>query len=70
MVHLVLARTPEGSEGKRYFIFMVPKFHFSEDGTLGDRNDVICTKIEEKWASLLQQLVSLHLVRTLNVRVG
>lgn len=49
MVHLVLARTPEGSEGtKGISLFMVPKFHFSEDGTLGDRNDVVCTKIEEK----------------------
>lgn len=49
MVHLVLARTPGGSEGtKGISLFMVPKFHFDATGNLGDRNDVVCTKIEEK----------------------
>ncbi len=49
IIHLVLARiagAPEGSRG--ISLFVVPKFHVNEDGSLGDRNDIVCTGIEEK----------------------
>ncbi len=49
IVHLVLARlegAPQGSRG--ISLFIVPKFHVNEDGSLGERNDIICTGIEEK----------------------
>jgi len=49
IIHLVLARiqgAPEGSRG--ISLFVVPKFHVNEDGTLSERNDIVCTGIEEK----------------------
>lgn len=47
--HLVLARLPDAPEGTRGIsMFLVPKYHVNEDGSLGVRNDVKCTGIEEK----------------------
>jgi alkylation response protein AidB-like acyl-CoA dehydrogenase len=48
-IHLVLARTPGGQEGtKGISLFLVPKVWVNEDGSLGEQNNVRCTKIEEK----------------------
>lgn len=48
-IHLVLARTPEGKPGsKGISLFIVPKIKVNDDGSLGDSNDVVCSKIEEK----------------------
>ena len=49
IIHPVLARiegAPEGSRG--ISLFLVPKYFINDDGSLGDRNDVFCTGIEEK----------------------
>lgn len=49
IVHLVLARIegdPEGTSG--ISIFLVPKYHVNDDGSLGDRNDVCVTGLEHK----------------------
>jgi hypothetical protein len=49
IVHLVLARiegAPEGTRGLS--LFLVPKYHIRPDGSAGERNDVVCTGIEEK----------------------
>jgi len=49
IIHPVLARIegdPPGTRGLSLFI--VPKFLVNEDGTLGDRNDIVCAGIEEK----------------------
>lgn len=49
MVHPVLARIegdPPGTKG--ISIFIVPKFFVNTDGSLGGRNDVICSGIEHK----------------------
>lgn len=49
IVHMVLARiegAPEGSRG--ISLFIVPKYEVRDDGELGERNDIICTGIEEK----------------------
>ncbi len=49
IIHPVLARIegdPEGTKG--ISIFIVPKYFVNEDGSLGDRNDIICTGAEEK----------------------
>jgi alkylation response protein AidB-like acyl-CoA dehydrogenase len=49
IVHLVLARVegaPAGTKGLTLFI--VPKFHVTNDGALGERNDVYVTAIEHK----------------------
>src|SRR5881394_1464564 len=49
IVHLVLARTPDAPEGvKGISLFVVPKFLADADGSLGARNDVLCTSIEHK----------------------
>ncbi|CAK9041973.1 3-methylmercaptopropionyl-CoA dehydrogenase [Durusdinium trenchii] len=49
VVHLVLARLPDAPEGTAGIsMFIVPKMHVNEDGSLGGRNDVQCIKLEEK----------------------
>ena len=49
IVHLVLARTPDAPPGtKGISCFIVPKFLVTDDGSLGERNDVTCVSIEHK----------------------
>ncbi len=49
IIHLVLARTPSAPEGvKGISLFLVPKVNVSDDGSLGSRNDVLCTSLEHK----------------------
>ncbi|MCH8168126.1 MAG: acyl-CoA dehydrogenase C-terminal domain-containing protein [Proteobacteria bacterium] len=49
IIHLVLARITGAVEGSRGIsLFVVPKFLVNEDGSLGKRNGVVCSKIEEK----------------------
>ncbi|MDT0682542.1 acyl-CoA dehydrogenase C-terminal domain-containing protein [Roseicyclus sp. F158] len=49
IVHLVLAKIPGGPDGtKGISLFIVPKFMVNEDGSLGDRNQVVCGGLEEK----------------------
>ncbi|MGB1092270.1 MAG: acyl-CoA dehydrogenase, partial [Oceanobacter sp.] len=49
IVHLVLARTPDAPEGVRGIsLFLVPKFLLNEDGSIGQRNDLICSALEHK----------------------
>jgi alkylation response protein AidB-like acyl-CoA dehydrogenase len=49
IIHILLARIegdPEGTKGLSCFV--VPKFRVNEDGSLGARNDVVCTGVEHK----------------------
>ncbi len=49
IIHLVLARLPDAPPGvKGISLFLVPKFLVNDDGSLGQRNDVECIKLEEK----------------------
>ncbi|MFG1395247.1 acyl-CoA dehydrogenase, partial [Xanthobacter agilis] len=49
IVHLVLARLPDAPAGTRGLsLFVAPKYLVNADGTLGARNDVVCTGIEHK----------------------
>ncbi len=49
IVHLVLARLPDAPEGTGGIsMFLTPKFHVDGDGAIGGRNDLACTKLEEK----------------------
>ena len=49
IIHLVLARIPDGPEGiKGISLFVVPKFLPGEDGSLGERNRLSCGGLEEK----------------------
>ncbi len=48
-IHLVLARTPNAPEGtKGLSLFIVPRYRINADGSVGEANNVKCTKIEEK----------------------
>ncbi|WP_144395363.1 acyl-CoA dehydrogenase family protein [Pleionea sediminis] len=49
IIHLVLARLPDAPAGPRGIsLFLVPKFHVKNDGSVGDRNTVFCGSIEHK----------------------
>jgi len=49
IIHLVLARLPDAPPGvKGISLFLVPKFLVNDDGSLGERNDLICASIEHK----------------------
>ncbi len=49
IIHLVLARLPDAPEGtKGISMFIVPKFVVKADGTIGERNDIVCAGIEHK----------------------
>jgi len=49
IIHLVLARLPGAPEGtKGISMFLVPKFHVKDDGSLGEANDVRCVSLEHK----------------------
>lgn len=49
IIHLVLARLPDAPEGtKGISLFIVPKYLVKADGSIGERNDVVCASIEHK----------------------
>jgi len=49
IIHIVLARLPDAPKGTRGIsLFIVPKFLINEDGSLGERNPVVCGSIEDK----------------------
>ncbi len=49
IIHLVLARLPDAPAGAAGIsMFIVPKVHVGEDGSLGAHNDVQCVGLEEK----------------------
>ena len=49
IIHLVLAKMPDSPDSVRGIsLFIVPKFVVNDDGSLGERNGVVCGSIEEK----------------------
>lgn len=49
IIHLVLARLPGAPDGTRGIsLFLVPKYLVTEDGSLGQRNDLRCVSLERK----------------------
>jgi len=49
IIHLVLARTPDAPAGTRGIsLFIVPKNHINDDGSIGAFNDARCVSIEHK----------------------
>ena len=49
IVHIVLARLPDAPKGtKGISLFIVPKFNVNADGSVGERNSVVCGSIEHK----------------------
>ena len=46
---MVLARLPDAPPGtKGLSLFLIPKYFVNDDGSLGQRNDVTCAKLEHK----------------------
>ncbi|MGB9499481.1 MAG: acyl-CoA dehydrogenase, partial [Dissulfuribacterales bacterium] len=63
IIHPVLARIegdPAGTKG--ISIFLVPKFFVNDDGSLGNRNDIVCTGTEEK--------MGIHASATCSMAIG
>ena len=49
IIHPVLARIEGAPAGTRGIsLFLVPKYHVNEDGSLGEFNNVVCTGLEHK----------------------
>ncbi len=49
IIHPVLARIEGDSPGtKGISLFIVPKYHVNPDGSLGERNNIVCSGVEEK----------------------
>jgi len=49
IIHLVLARLPDSPEGSRGIsLFLSPKYHVNDDGSLGDRNNFKPIGLEHK----------------------
>jgi alkylation response protein AidB-like acyl-CoA dehydrogenase len=49
IIHLVLARTPDAPAGSRGIsLFVVPKYHVKDDGSIGARNDLRPVSLEHK----------------------
>ena len=49
IIHIVLARLPDAPRGTRGIsLFLVPKVRVRDDGSLGERNAVVCGSIEHK----------------------
>jgi len=49
IIHLVLARLPDAPPGiKGISLFIVPKFHVNQDGSIGARNGIFCSGLEHK----------------------
>jgi alkylation response protein AidB-like acyl-CoA dehydrogenase len=49
IIHQVLARVEGAPPGTRGIsIFIVPKYLVNDDGSLGERNDIVCSGVEDK----------------------
>ncbi len=49
IIHLVLARLPDAPQGsKGISLFIVPKYHVTADGGVGERNGIYCGGLEHK----------------------
>ena len=71
IVHLVLARLPDAPAGsKGISLFAVPKFNINADGSLGARNGIACTALEEKMGIHGNATCQIHLDDALGSLVG
>lgn len=49
IIHFVLARLPDAPPGiMGISLFLAPKYLPKQDGSLGERNDIVCSKLEHK----------------------
>jgi alkylation response protein AidB-like acyl-CoA dehydrogenase len=71
IIQLVLARLPGAPPGvKGISLFLVPKFLVNPDGTLGERNPIVCTAIEHKMGIKASSTCSLSLDGATGYLVG
>lgn len=71
IIQMVLARLPDAPPGvKGISLFLVPKFRVNPDGTLGERNPIVCTAIEHKMGIKASSTCSLSLDDATGYLVG
>jgi len=71
IIHLVLARLPDAPVGsKGISLFVVPKFRVNADGSLGARNGIVCTALEEKMGIHGNSTCQVHLDDAVGSLVG
>ena len=71
IVHLVLARLPDAPAGsKGISLFVVPKFKVNTDGSLGGRNAITCSALEEKMGIHGNSTCQMHLDGAVASMVG
>ena len=71
IVHMVLAKVPGEGEGLgAVSLFLVPKFLVNDDGSLGQRNGVVCGGIENKMGIRGSATAQLHYEDAVGYRIG
>ncbi|MGI8747147.1 MAG: acyl-CoA dehydrogenase family protein, partial [Deinococcus sp.] len=71
IVHLVLARIDGAPEGTRGIsLFLVPKVHVNDDGTLGERNTVVCASLEHKMGIRANATAALNFDEAPGILIG
>jgi alkylation response protein AidB-like acyl-CoA dehydrogenase len=71
IIQMVLARLPDAPPGvKGISLFLVPKFLVNPDGTLGERNRIVCTAIEHKMGIKASSTCSLTLEDATGYLIG
>ena len=71
ILHLVLARLPDAPVGsKGISLFAVSKFLVNADGSLGERNPIICTGLEHKMGIRANATCQINLDGALGTLVG
>ena len=71
IVHVVLARLPDAPPGTRGIsLFVVPKVRVNADGSLGERNGVVCSSIEHKMGIKASSTAVLNFERAHGVMIG
>jgi alkylation response protein AidB-like acyl-CoA dehydrogenase len=71
IIQLVLAKLPDAPSGvKGISLFLVPKFLVNPDGSLGERNPIVCTSIEHKMGIKASSTCSLSLEDATGYLVG
>ena len=71
IIHLVLARMTDSPPGiKGISLFIVPKFNVNPDGSLGSRNTIYCSRLENKMGIHANATCQIELEGALGTLVG
>ncbi len=71
ILHLILARLPGAPKGtKGISLFLAPKFHVKEGGSLGERNSLRCEGIEHKMGLTASPTCVMHYDNAIGYLIG